>query len=369
MEIGGVVNNHLVDYPMPGSINYLWGLGSMSGIMLVVQISTGVFLAMHYKVGVGTAWASVEHIMRDVNGGWILRYVHANGASMFFIVVYIHIARGLYHGSYERPREGLWWIGIGIFLLMIITAFIGYVLPWGQMSFWGATVITSMVEVIPGVGGEILGWLWGGYGVSEPTLGRFYALHYLLPFVIAALALVHIIVLHIDGSTNPVGGKGDKITFYPYAYVKDLTVWMGIVIGMTMIVIYEPNMLGHPVNYEEASEIVTPEHIVPEWYFLPFYAILRSVESKLGGVILMVGAIVILGVLPGRGEVRTSRYRPMMEGAYWNLIGTVIMLGWLGGKVAEEPYVTVSRIMTVNYFITMIGIMSMGGLEKRIMRR
>jgi ubiquinol-cytochrome c reductase cytochrome b subunit len=270
----------------------MWGFGSLAGICLVIQIATGIFLAMHYCAHVDMAFVSVEHIMRDVNCGWLLRYMHANGASMFFITVYMHMFRGLYYGSYSSPREVVWVVGVVILLLMIITAFIGYVLPWGQMSFWGATVITSLASAIPIVGNDITYWLWGGFSVDNATLNRFFSLHYLLPFIIAGASVVHLAALHQHGSNNPLGIQGifEKISFYPYLYTKDLVGWVSFIIFFGIFVFWFPNVLGHSDNYIAANPMSTPAHIVPEWYFLPTYAILRSIPNKLGGV-LAIGVV------------------------------------------------------------------------------
>ena len=299
-SILGFINSHIVDYPTPINLNYFWSFGSTAGICLVIQILTGVFLAMHYTPHVDLAFYSIEHIMRDVNNWWLIRYLHANGASMFFIVVYSHIFRGLYYGSFINPRGWLWASGVIIFLLMMATAFMGYVLPWGQMSFWGATVITNLFSAIPIVGASIVEWLWGGFSVSNATLNRFFSLHYLLPFLIAGLTIVHLSLLHKAGSNNPLGiNKNiEAISFYPYFYVKDLLAFFLLLIMFSFFVFYYPNVLGHSDNYIEANALVTPAHIIPEWYFLPFYAILRSIPDKLGGVVAMVLAILILLFLP-----------------------------------------------------------------------
>ena len=277
-----VINDHLIDYPTPSNLNYMWSFGSLAGLCLIVQIATGIFLAMHYTPHVDLAFLSVEHIMRDVEGGWLLRYMHANGASMFFVVVYMHILRNLYYASYSSPRELVWCVGVVILLLMILTAFIGYVLPWGQMSFWGATVITSLASAIPLVGDSIVTWLWGGFSVDNATLNRFYSLHYLLPFIIAGASIVHLAALHQYGSNNPLGTNSwvDKISFYPYFYVKDLIGWVFFAIFFSVFVYFYPNFLGQPDNYIPANPMSTPAHIVPEWYFLWVYAILRSIPTN-----------------------------------------------------------------------------------------
>ena len=350
-----IVNDHLIDYPTPINIHYAWNFGFLSAMCLVIQIVTGIFLAMHYTPHVDLAFASVEHIMRDVNYGWLLRYIHANGASMFFILVYIHIFRGLYFGSYTKPRHWVWVIGVIILLLMIITAFIGYVLPWGQMSLWGATVITNLVSAVPLIGDSIVTWLWGGFSVDNATLNRFFSLHYLLPFIIAAASLVHLAVLHQDGSGNPLGidSNVDKISMFPYFIIKDLLGLVIFIVFFSIFVYFAPNMLGHPDNYIEANPMVTPAHIVPEWYFLPFYAILRSIPHKLGGVIAMISAIAILAILPWihSTEIRSSRFRPLYRFFYWTMISCCLLLGWIGGMPVEEPYVLIGQIASIYYFL------------------
>ena len=325
-----VVNDHLVDYPTPSNLNYMWSFGSLAGICLLLQIASGIFLAMHYTPHVDLAFASVEHIMRDVEGGWFLRYLHANGASMFFIVVYLHLLRGLYYGSYASPREFVWIVGVVILLLMILTAFIGYVLPWGQMSFWGATVITSLASAIPVVGDEITHWLWGGFSVDNATLNRFFSLHYLLPFIIAGASIVHIAALHQYGSNNPLGSYAgmDKVSFYPYFYVKDLIGWVAFAIFFSAFVFFAPNALGHPDNYIPANPMSTPAHIVPEWYFLPVYAILRSIPNKLGGVAAIGLVFACLLALPflNTSPIRSSSFRPLFKKFYWLLVADCVLL-------------------------------------------
>ena len=305
-------------YPAPKNLNYFWNFGSLAGFMLVVMIVTGIFLAMSYTPHVDHAFQSVERIMRDVNSGWLLRYLHANGGSFFFIVVLIHIFRGMYYGSYKAPREVLWWLGIVIYLLMMATAFMGYVLPWGQMSFWGATVITNLFSAVPVVGDEIVTLLWGGFSVDNPTLNRFFALHYLLPFVIAGVVILHIWALHIPGSNNPTGIEAtaqDKIPFHPYYTAKDVFGLGVFLLFYFVVVFWFPNALGHPDNYVPANPLQTPPHIVPEWYFLPFYAILRAIDNKLIGVVLMFASILILFVLPwlDTSRVRSGNFRPIFK--------------------------------------------------------
>nr|YP_009739213.1 apocytochrome b [Palmaria decipiens]QIC19652.1 apocytochrome b [Palmaria decipiens] len=364
-----IVNDHLVDYPTPINIHYAWSFGFLASMCLIIQILTGIFLAMHYTTHVDLAFASVEHIMRDVNFGWLLRYLHANGASMFFIVVYMHVFRGLYFGSYAAPRHWVWALGVLILLLMILTAFIGYVLPWGQMSLWGATVITNLVSAVPLVGDSIVTWLWGGFSVDNATLNRFFSLHYLLPFIIAAASLVHIAILHQDGSGNPLGidSTVDKISFHPYFIVKDFLGLTLFIIFFAMFAYFNPNILGHSDNYIEANPMVTPAHIVPEWYFLPFYAILRSIPHKLGGVIAMVLAIVVLALLPWihSTEIRSSRFRPIYRVFYWTIISCCLILGWIGGMPVEDPYILIGQVASIFYFVYFLGILPLlGKVEK-----
>jgi ubiquinol-cytochrome c reductase cytochrome b subunit len=363
-----ILNNHLIDYPTAINTSYLYGFGSMAGLMLVVQILTGIFLAMHYTGHVDLAFASVEHIMRDVNNGWLIRYAHANGASFFFLVVYIHIGRGLYYGSYMTPREHLWCSGVLIFVLMMATAFIGYVLPWGQMSFWGATVITNLFSAIPLVGDSIVSWLWGGFSVDNATLNRFFSLHYLLPFLIAGVVILHLILLHQSGSTNPLGIESnlDKISFYPYFYVKDLFGFIMLMVAFTWFCYFYPNSMGHPDNYIPANPMVTPPHIVPEWYFLPFYAVLRSIPDKLGGVLAMGGALLMLVLLPwlNTSKVRSTAFRPIYRKLYWLSLANFFILGWIGQNVVETPYIEVGQFTTAFYFaFFLIFVPALGKLE------
>ena len=347
--------DHFAIYKTPKNLNYMWNMGSIAGIALVIQIVTGIILAMHYTPHVDHAFDSVEKIMRNVNYGWLIRYMHAVGASMFFVAVYLHIFRGLYYGSYKAPRELLWQIGLVIFLTMMATAFMGYVLPWGQMSYWGATVITNLFSAIPVIGDGIVTWLWGGFYVDNPTLNRFFSLHYLLPFIIVGLVILHIWSLHTHGSNNPNGvklKKEDMVPFHPYYTVKDFFGFGVYFLIFAYFIFYKPNLLGHPDNYIPANPLVTPAHIVPEWYFLPFYAILRAVPSKLGGVLLMFGSIIILFFLPwlDRSKVRSATYRPLYKWAFWAFVVDCLVLGYVGGMPAEEPYITISRIGASYYF-------------------
>jgi ubiquinol-cytochrome c reductase cytochrome b/c1 subunit len=356
LPILGLMHSSFVAYPTPRNLNYLWTFGAILSFMLGVQIITGIVLAMHYTPTVAGAFDSVEHIMRDVNFGWLIRYIHANGASMFFIAVYIHIFRGLYYGSYKEPREILWILGVIIFLLMMATAFMGYVLPWGQMSFWGATVITNLFSAIPGIGPKVVEFLWGGYSVDQPTLQRFFSLHYLLPFMIAGVVVLHIWALHHVGQNNPAGidVKTDKdvVPFTPHATAKDNFGLVLFMIFFAWFVFYIPNYLGHADNYIPANPLQTPTHIVPEWYFLPFYAILRAIPDKLLGVGALLASIAILAFLPwlDTSRVRSARYRPLYRQFFWIFVVVCVMLGWLGGKPAEGGYVLAARLLTAYYF-------------------
>ena len=346
-------------YPVPRNLNYFWNFGVLAGVALTIQLVTGIVLAMHYAAN---GLVAVEHIMRDVNSGWMLRYAHANGASFFFIVVYLHIFRGLYYGSYKAPREMVWLLGLVIFLLMMATAFMGYVLPWGQMSFWGAKVITGLFSAIPVVGTPIQTWLLGGFAPDNAALNRFFSLHYLLPFVIAGVIILHIWALHIPGSNNPTGidvkGPQDTVPFHPYYTAKD-----GFGLGVFLLVycsvlFFAPNFLGHPDNYIPANPLSTPAHIVPEWYFWPFYAILRAftvdfiLPAKLWGVVAMFGAILLLFFLPwlDKSPVRSGNYRPAFKKFFWLLVIDVLILGYCGGSPAEEPYVMISQLASAYYF-------------------
>ncbi len=364
--------NHLTDYPTPKNLNYWWTFGGILTFCLITQIVTGLVLAMHYIADNKLAFASVEHIMRDVNYGWLIRYVHANGASMFFLAVYIHIFRSLFYGSYKSPREIIWILGIIIYLLMMAAAFMGYVLPWGQMSYWGATVITNLFSAIPLIGEGITTWLWGGYSVDNPTLTRFYALHYLIPFLILGLVVLHIWALHVPGNNNPVGieikkPSNDTVPFHPYIVIKDAFALLLFLIVFAFFVFYTPNILGHADNYIEANPLVTPAHIVPEWYLLPFYAILRSVPDKLMGVIAMFSAILILAALPwlDTSKVRSAIFRPLYKQFYWILVIDVLILGYVGAMPAEGIYLLIARVATAYYFLHFLVVLPVLGLTEK----
>ncbi len=364
LPIFTMLHGEYVVFPMPKNLNYFWSFGGMAMVVLVVMVLTGVMLAMQYAANVGLAFDSVERIMRDVNYGWLLRYIHMNGASMFFIAVYIHIFRALFYGSYKNPRELVWIFGVVILVLMMATAFMGYVLPWGQMSYWGATVITNLFSALPLVGEPIVTWLWGGFSVDNPTLNRFFALHYLLPFVIFAVVMLHVAAMHQAGSNNPAGvevkSQEDTITFHPYMTVKDAFGLMVFLFVFAFFVFIAPNYMGHPDNYVPANSLSTPAHIVPEWYFLPFYAILRAVDfqflwfvpAKLGGVLLMFGSLLVLAMLPwfDTSKVRSCRYRPIYRWFVILFVIDVFVLGYVGGKPAEGAYVVISKLATLYYF-------------------
>jgi quinol-cytochrome oxidoreductase complex cytochrome b subunit len=372
-------------YPTPRNLSYWWNFGALAGLTLVIMIVTGIMLAMQYTPEATLAFNSVERIMRDVNSGWMLRYIHMNGASFFFIVVYIHLFRGLYYGSFKAPREMVWMLGIVILLLMMATAFMGYVLPWGQMSFWGATVITNFFSAIPWVGQSIVDWLLGGFAVENATLNRFYALHYLLPFLIVGVVVLHIWALHRFGSNNPLGiearGPQDKIPFHPYYTVKDAFGIGVFLVIFAIAVFFFPNYMGHPDNYIPANPLSTPEHIVPEWYFLPFYAMLRAItfdigipftnvviiEAKLGGVIVMFASILILFVLPwlDRSPVRSAKFRPLYQFFFWVLVFDCGLLGWVGAEPPEGPWPTIGLLGTIYYFVHFLIILPLLSVMER----
>jgi ubiquinol-cytochrome c reductase cytochrome b/c1 subunit len=371
LPIASLIYSSFIVYPTPRNLNYWWTFGGILAFMLGVQIITGVVLAMHYTPHVDFAFDSVEGIMRDVNYGWLLRYIHANGASFFFVAVYIHIARGMYYGSYKEPREVLWILGVILFLLMVITGFMGYVLPWGQMSFWAATVITNLFSAIPVFGSSIVTWLWGGFAVGNPTLNRFYSLHYLLPFVIAGVVVLHIWALHVAGQNNPTGvePKSDKdvVAFTPYATVKDAFFVGVFCIIYAWFIFYIPNYLGHSDNYIPANRGQTPTHIVPEWYYLPFYAILRGIPNKLLGVTALAASIIVLAFLPwlDTSRVRSASYRPLYRQFLFIFFAAVIGLGYLGSQEPTGGYVIAARILTIYYFAFFFVILPLLGLFEK----
>jgi ubiquinol-cytochrome c reductase cytochrome b/c1 subunit len=367
-----LMHGQFIDFPTPRNLNYLWTFGSILTVVLVLQIATGIVLAMHYQPSAEDAFASIENIRRNVNYGWLLRNLHAVGASMFFVAVYIHIFRGLYYGSYKAPREVLWIIGVLIFLVMMATAFMGYALPWGQMSFWGVTVITNLFSsldgIVPGLGTAIVQWLWGGYSVSGTTLNRFYSLHYLLPFILVGLVVLHIWALHVVGQNNPTGldikTHSDAVPMTPHAIAKDAVGMSAFFLLLAWFVFFLPDYLGHSDNYIEANPLVTPAHIVPEWYFLPFYAILRAIPSKLGGVIAMFASVLILAFVPwlDTSRVRSSKYRPVYKWFFWLFAISCLALGYLGAKPAEGVYVFWARIFTAYYFLHFLVVMPILGV-------
>nr|NP_644680.1 apocytochrome b [Naumovozyma castellii]Q8M354.1 RecName: Full=Cytochrome b; AltName: Full=Complex III subunit 3; AltName: Full=Complex III subunit III; AltName: Full=Cytochrome b-c1 complex subunit 3; AltName: Full=Ubiquinol-cytochrome-c reductase complex cytochrome b subunit [Naumovozyma castellii CBS 4309]AAM34590.1 apocytochrome b [Naumovozyma castellii]ATV99269.1 apocytochrome b [Naumovozyma castellii]ATV99280.1 apocytochrome b [Naumovozyma castellii]ATV99291.1 apocytochrome b [Naumovoz len=349
-----LVNSYIIDSPQPSSINYWWNMGSLLGLCLVIQILTGIFMAMHYSSNIELAFSSVEHIMRDVQGGWFLRYAHANGASFFFICMYIHMGKALYYGSYRSPRVLLWTIGVIIFILTMATAFLGYCCVYGQMSHWGATVITNLFSAIPFIGKDIVLWLWGGFAVSNPTIQRFFALHYLFPFVIAAVVIMHMMALHIHGSSNPLGitGNMDRLPMHGYFVFKDLITVFVFLIVFSLFVFFSPNTMGHPDNYIPGNPMVTPASIVPEWYLLPFYAILRSIPDKLMGVITMFSAILVLLVLPftDRSVVRGNSFKVLSKLFFFLFVFNFVLLGQIGAVHVEVPYILMGQISTFLYF-------------------
>ncbi len=378
----------LMDFPTPKNLNYWWTFGGILAICLAIQIASGVILAMHYVPNAALAFNSVEHIMRDVNHGWMIRYIHATGASMFFLAVYIHMLRGIYYGSYKAPREVLWLLGCVIYLLMMATAFMGYVLPWGQMSYYGAVVITNLFSALPIVGKAITTWLWGGFAVGAPTLNRFFSLHYLLPFMIAGVVILHIWALHVPGNNNPLGvnvkSKADTVPFHPYYTVKDGFAAVLFMIPFAIFVFFLPDALGHPDNYTPANPLVTPAHIVPEWYFLPFYAILRAVPDKLTGVLMMFGAIAMMFILPwlDTAKVRSMRYRPTARLYFLIFVVVGLLLGWCGGNPPDaqlipggpsfqlldsdmNSFVWLSRVLALYYFAYFLVIMPVLGLMEK----
>nr|YP_010883680.1 cytochrome b [Simulium jisigouense]WIV81720.1 cytochrome b [Simulium jisigouense] len=347
-----IANNALVDLPAPSNISIWWNYGSLLGLCLIIQIATGLFLAMHYTADIELAFNSVNHICRDVNYGWLLRTLHANGASFFFICIYLHIGRGIYYGSYLYTPT--WLVGVIILFLVMGAAFMGYVLPWGQMSFWGATVITNLLSAVPYLGIDLVQWVWGGFAVDNATLTRFFTFHFLIPFIVAAATMVHLLFLHQTGSNNPLGinSNVDKIPFHPYFSFKDIVGFITMVMFLVLLTLTNPYLLGDPDNFIPANPLVTPVHIQPEWYFLFAYAILRSIPNKLGGVIALVLSIAILMILPftANSKLRGIQFYPVNQVLFWGMVGTVILLTWIGARPVEDPYILTGQLLTVVYF-------------------
>ena len=356
---------HIIHYPTPISLTYAWSFGALSGMCLVIQLITGALLSIHYTANIDLAFLSVEYIMRDVPNGWFLRYAHANGASMFFIVVYAHIMRGLYYGSYMKPRQVLWCSGVVLYLLLMGTAFTGYVLPWGQMSFWGATVITNMVTIFPG-GQTIVEWLWGGFTINAPTLRRFYTVHFVLPFLIAAVSIIHLALLHKDGSNSPIGSDTgvDDVPFYPYYFAKDLLAFTGFLLFFGVFVFFFPNFLNHPDNCIPADPMETAKHLIPEWYFLGFYAILRSIPHKAAGIVAMGGSILVMLLIPYTytGYIRNTTYRPLFKVFYWLLVADFLTLMWVGQAPITDPFIALGQLASVYYFSFFLFIIPLIGI-------
>lgn len=365
-----IVNDALVDLPTPANISVIWNFGSLLGLCLASQILTGLFLAIHYTPDVESAFASVAHICRDVNFGWLIRNLHANGASFFFVCLYLHIGRGLYYGSYLYKET--WNIGVILFLLVIMTAFVGYVLPWGQMSFWGATVITNLLSAVPYVGTILVEWIWGGFSVDNATLTRFFAFHFLFPFIIAAITILHLLFLHETGSTNPIGlnSNADKISFHPYFSYKDLLGFAVLLMALATLALFSPNLLGDPDNFTPANPIVTPPHIKPEWYFLFAYAILRSIPNKLGGVLALLASILVLIVVPflHTSKQRALTFRPVSQLLFWTLIADVVILTWIGGIPAEQPFIIIGQVASLLYFSLFLVFLPLTGwIENKVL--
>nr|ACR81163.1 cytochrome b [Pycnonotus urostictus] len=347
-----IINDSLIDLPTPSNISIWWNFGSLLGICLTVQIVTGLLLAMHYTADTSLAFSSVAHMCRDVQFGWLIRNLHANGASMFFVCIYLHIGRGIYYGSYLNKET--WNVGVILLLTLMATAFVGYVLPWGQMSFWGATVITNLFSAIPYIGQTLVEWAWGGFSVDNPTLTRFFAIHFLLPFVIAGLTLVHLTLLHDTGSNNPLGipSDCDKIPFHPYYSTKDILGFMLVFIPLTALALFYPNLLGDPENFTPANPLATPPHIKPEWYFLFAYAILRSIPNKLGGVLALAASVLVLFLMPllHTSKLRSMTFRPLSQILFWTLVTNIIILTWVGSQPVEHPFIIIGQIASFSYF-------------------